>query len=104
MNECPVCGTEIKELTDGEAVCDKCGTVLTVKKGRVYSMNDAESPQKPRVSKEELLDRLRRVTTDLLAAKDEKKAYNERQNGIIKDLEAERNDVVHLLEEVDPTT
>jgi len=93
---CVACGAEFSQ-TGPTVSCPVCHTVQLVKGDRAMSMNSAESKPATGMDRAELLEKLNRLTVDMNAVTEEKKAAAERYNEQLKDLKAEIDDILTLL-------
>lgn len=100
--ECIFCKKTIKtELTTGIVACKNCGTRQLIKGDKTVSMNEVENEMEYGISRSELLEKANRLVRDIKDVKQKKKDFNSSCNDQIKDLEAELDDTLALLDKLD---
>lgn len=103
--ECIVCKKPIKtELTAGVVACKNCGTRQLIKEGETVSMNEVETEVEPGLDRTELLEKLNDIVRGIEDLKEKKKDQVASFNDAIKDLEAERDDILALIDKLDGKT
>lgn len=100
--ECIACKKSIKtELTTGVVACQNCGTRQLIKGDKTVSMNEVENERETGLDRSELLEKANRLVRDIKDVKQKKKDSNAAFNDTIKDLEAELDDVLALIDKID---